>query len=120
MEKKILVIDDEIDVVEFQRSYLTRRGFTVFTATDSKLALEILQKESPQVVFCDCRIDDDADGLMILEQAKKINPDIIFFLITGFIDKEIEKKGLALGVKEILAKPLSCAELSKKIQEAFL
>lgn len=118
MSEKILVIDDEQDIVDFQKSYLTRRGYAVFTATNTKDAIETIKKESVDIVFCDLRLKTDTTGLDILEQAKKIKPEIIFYLITGFIDKETEQRGLALGVKEILSKPISCADFLKKIQEA--
>lgn len=109
-----MVVDDEPDVVEFQKSYLTRRGYQVFTAGSTPEAIEAIKKESPDIVFCDLRMETDTAGLDILEQAKKIKPDITVYLISGFTDKAIEERGLALGAKEILPKPLPNADLEKK------
>lgn len=120
MSQKILLIDDELDVVEFQKNFLTRRGYQVLTATNTKDAIELIKKDSPDIVFCDIQLETDTAGLDILEQVKKIKPDIVIYLITGFLDKEIEVKGLALGAKEVLTKPISNEDFEKKIKEVLL
>lgn len=116
---KILIIDDEADVVEFQKSFLMRRRYQVLTAENTPEAIEAITKESLDLVFCDLRIEKDDSGLGIIEQAKKIKPALIIYLITGIIDKEIEARALSLGAREILHKPLSNEELEQKIKEAL-
>ena len=116
---KILIIDDEPDVIEFQKSYLLRRKYEVFTAVNTPQALEAIKNYSPEVVFCDLRLETDTSGINIIEQAKKIKPNLIIYLVTGIIDKEIESEALAKGAKEILHKPLSNEELEKKIKEVL-
>ena len=54
-----------------------------------------------------------------MEQAKKIKPDTVVYLITGLPEVEIEKKGLALGAKELLHKPITNEALEGKIKEAI-
>lgn len=119
MNPKILIIDDEVDVLEFQKSYLSRRKYTVFTAANTNEALDVIKNESPDIVFCDIRLETDTAGLDILEQAKKIKPDTIVYLITGLPEVELEKKGLALGAKELLHKPLTNEVLEGKIKEVI-
>ena len=114
---KILIIDDELDVLEFQKSYLARRKYQVFTAKNSQEAISSIEKESPDLVFCDLRIERDDSGLTIIEQAKKMKPGLTIFLVTGLLDKEIEEKALALGAKEVLHKPIRNEDLEKKIRE---
>ena len=120
MNLKILIVDDEPDVIEFQKSFLARRKYQVFTALDTKSALETIKNESPDIIFCDIRLEHDRAGLEILEQAKKIKPEITVYLVTGLLDREVEEKGNALGAKEILHKPVSNEELEKKIKEYLL
>ncbi len=115
---KILLIDDEPDAIEFQQRYLLRRNYQVLTATNTTEALEVIRKESPDLVFCDIRLETDTAGLDVLEKAKIIKPDIVVYLITGILDREIEAEGLRLGAKEILHKPLSNEDLEEKIKEA--
>ena len=120
MNLKILIVDDEVDVLEFQRCYLQRRKYQVFTAFNTPKALEVFNKESPSIVFLDLRLETDTRGLEILEGIKKTKPDTVVFLLTGIIDKEIEDKALALGAKEVLHKPITNEVLENKIKEAFL
>ncbi|MDD5730370.1 MAG: response regulator [Candidatus Omnitrophica bacterium] len=115
MSLRILIVDDEPDVIEFQKSYLSRRKYIVDTAKNTREAIDMISRNSPDVVFCDIRLDTDTSGLDILEQAKKIKPDIVIYLVTGIIDREIEARGIALGAKEILTKPLPNEILEKKI-----
>ena len=119
MNPKILIIDDEVDVLEFQKSYLSRRKYTVFTAANTIDALEVIKNESPDIVFCDIRLETDTAGLDILEQAKKLKPDMTVYLITGLPEVELEKKGLALGAKELLHKPITNEALEGKIKEVI-
>lgn len=119
MAKKILFVDDEVDVVESQKSYLSKRGYLVFTATNTKDALETIKNESFDLVFCDIKLETETSGFDILEEAKKLKPGLDIFLITGYLDKDIEDKGLALGAKEIIHKPFSLQDLENKIKETL-
>ncbi len=119
MTPKILIIDDEPDIIEFMKSYLSRRKYPVFTASITNQALELIKNESPDLVFCDMRLETDISGLNIVEQAKKLKPELIIYLVTGIIDREIEKEGLRLGAKEVLYKPIPNEEFEKKIKECF-
>lgn len=114
---KILLIDDEPDVIEFQKRFLERRKYEVSTASNIPQAIEAFRKESPEIVFCDIRLETDTAGFDILEQAKKIKPDSVIYLVTGLTDKDIEEKGIALGAKEILVKPLTNVILEQKVKE---
>lgn len=114
---KILFVDDEPDLLEFYRSYLSRRKYQVLTSSNRSEAIESIKKESPDIVFCDIRLETDIAGLEILEEAKKIEPDIVVYLITGLMERDIEEKGLSLGAKEVLHKPISHQMLEEKIKE---
>lgn len=115
MAKKILLIDDEPDVVEFQKHYLERRQYEVITAATTQDALEAIKNNSPDIVFCDLQLETDTSGFEILKQAKKLKPGLPVYLITGYVDQDTEEKGLSLGAKEVLGKPLSYEELEKRI-----
>ncbi len=116
---RILIIDDEPDIAEFQKSYFTKRKYEVLVAVNTKDALEKIKNDSPDIVLCDVRLDSDRAGLEILSEAKKIKPNIVVFLITGLLEKDIHDQGLALGAKEVLTKPISAEELENKIKAAI-
>ncbi len=119
MNQKILLIDDEPDVLEFQKSYLSRKGYTCLVAASTKDALETIKNESLDLVFCDIKLETNTSGLDILEQAKKLKPNLTIYLVTGYLQEELDEKGLALGAKEVLHKPLTNEDLEKKIKETL-
>jgi len=116
---KILIVDDEPDVIEFQASYLRRRKHEVFTAKNTTEALEAIKNISLDLVFCDIALETSFAGFSILEQAKKLKPELPIYLITGFVDKDIMERGISLGAREVLGKPVSNEDLELKIKEVF-
>lgn len=116
---KILIVDDEPDVVEFEKILLIKRNHQVFTATKISEAIGLIKTELPDIVLCDVKLDNDTAGLTILEEAKKEKPGIVFYLLTGMLDSEIEAKAMRLGVKEVLGKPIPTKTLEQKIEEAI-
>lgn len=119
MNPKILIIDDELDILEFQKSYLSRRKYEVLTASTTNQALELIKTEPIGIVFCDVRLETNTSGLYILEEAKKIKPELTIYLVTGLPEVEIEKQALSLGAKELLRKPITNEEIEKKIKEVM-
>lgn len=116
----ILLVDDEPDITEFQKSYLCRRNYQVITAKNTKEAIEAIKDNSPDIVFCDIKLETETSGFNILEEAKKIKPEIIVYLVTGYLDKETEQRGLSLGAKGVLGKPIPNEELEKRIKDLAL
>jgi len=114
---KILLVDDEPDILEFQKSFLMRRKHEVTTAFNTNDAIEAIKNNLPDIVFCDMRIDSDQAGLEILKRAKEINSGIEFYLVTGVLEKELQVLGLGLGAKEVLTKPITNEAIEKRILE---
>ena len=112
---KVLLVDDEPDILEFQKSFLLRRKHEVITALNTIDAIEAIRNHMPDIVFCDVRIDSDHAGLEILRQAKEINSKIEFYLVTGLLEKELQMQGLGLGAREVLTKPITNEVIEKII-----
>lgn len=113
----ILIVDDEPDILEFQQAFLARRNHNVTTASKAEMAIELIKHNEFDVVFCDLKLEGELGGMHILEQSKKIKPSLTFYLISGFVDKETEEKGLQLGAREVLNKPINNDKLEEKISE---
>ena len=77
---RLLVVDDEPDMVETCRKILERRGYRVVTALSGSKALEALQQGHFDLVLADLRLPD-LDGLEVLRAAKRRDPDIMNFQI---------------------------------------
>ena len=69
---KILVVDDEQDILVGIKAVLEKKGYAVFGAPESDTALEIFQRETPQICILDVHMPDSRlDGLGILKEIRK-------------------------------------------------
>ena len=115
----ILVVDDEVEVVDFLCNFLRRFNLSVIKATEGKGALETFKKNNPAWVLLDIKIPD-ISGLELLKEFKKINPDVKVIMITGRDDKESQVEAKKLGALDYLIKPLDLEELHNKIKTYIL
>ena len=69
MKKKILIADDEVDLVEVLKVYLEMKGYEVLTAHDGEKALEVAQGESPDLILLDV-IFPKMDGYTVLRELR--------------------------------------------------
>jgi DNA-binding response OmpR family regulator len=114
MQKKILIIDDDIDLVEAMRLTLEKAGFEVIDAQDGQKGLEKINKQKPDLVILDVMMETQDEGFHIAYQIRN-NEDIsdlpIIMLTavgseTGFsFDKEKDED--FLPVDEFLEKPVN-------------
>ena len=108
MGKKILVVDDEQDIVDLITYNLTKEGYVVCSALDGESALEVAAKEVPDLVILDIMMPG-LDGFEVcrkLRQIPSLNEVSIIFLTakTGEIDQIL---GLELGADDYIQKPVS-------------
>jgi len=117
---KFLVVDDEQDVVDNVSELFTLRNYAVVTATSGKKALELVEKEKPNIIILDIRMPD-INGIDVLKEVKKNHPKIRVIMLTGIEDEATKNMAMALGASGYFTKPYSYAELielsRKLIQE---
>jgi len=101
---KLLLVDDEKGITEALKTFFEARGFNVATAPSGEDALNIVNKDKPDIVFLDIRMRG-MSGLDVLEKIKKINKDIKVIMLTIMEDKEIVDKAAQLGADEYITKP---------------
>jgi two-component system, OmpR family, alkaline phosphatase synthesis response regulator PhoP len=114
--KKILIADDEPDILTFIQYNLEKEGYTVFTATDGNAAFDIAKKETPQLIILDVMMPNK-NGIQTCEMLRansQFDNSIIIFL-TALIDDDIQVKGLELGADDYIAKPISPKVLVSKV-----
>ena len=83
MEKRILIIDDDVDLCTLLQKFLTRNGYEVETAYSGKKGVALFKEKSFDIVFCDFRLGD-SDGKDILIELKQHKPNAIVLIITGY------------------------------------
>lgn len=87
VKKKILVVDDEPDVVDVIKLRLEASGFEVVVAYDGKEALDRVVRENPAAVLLDIMMPE-VDGLNVLKRIRERDKKLPIFMITGLSNKE--------------------------------
>jgi two-component system response regulator (stage 0 sporulation protein F) len=114
----ILIVDDELDLRELLAQMLESEGFRVSQASGGRMALEILKKESVDLVISDVRMPD-GDGVELLKNIKATNPKLpLVIMITGFSDSS-EAQILKLGAHAMFMKPFDTDAFSQAIHAAI-
>ncbi|MDH7912641.1 response regulator [Winogradskyella sp. SYSU M77433] len=118
MKKKILIVDDEPNIVMSLEYTFKKQDFEVYIARDGSEALEILKHEIPNVVLLDIMMPN-VDGYQTLTQIKNndsLKDTKVVFLTAKNKASDIEK-GLNLGADKYLTKPFSVKKIVSEILE---
>jgi DNA-binding response OmpR family regulator len=113
---KILIVDDEINLRETLQDILRREGYTAATAQTGKEAIELCQKETFDVVLIDVKLPD-MEGTSLLETLKKIDPNLLQIIITGYPSLENAVQSINSGADGYLVKPFKPQKLLDQIKE---
>ena len=116
--KKILIVDDEPNIVMALEYTFKKNNFEVFIARDGYEALDILKKQLPDVIILDVMMPM-VDGYATLEQIKKdesLQHCKVIFLSAKNKEKDIET-GLSLGANLYVTKPFSIKKLVDQVHE---
>ena len=118
-KKKVLIVDDEREIVDFLGRFLQRLGVTAIKAYNGEEALKKFDQEHPDFIFLDIQMPDK-DGITILREIKKIDSAVKIIIITGKDDKDLQAKAKKYGAIDYITKPLDLSELSVKIDNYIL
>ncbi len=119
--KKILIVDDEPNIVMSLEYAFKKNNYDVFIARDGQEALDILKTNFPDVIILDVMMPL-VDGFATLEQIKKdqkLKHTKVMFLSAKNKESDIEK-GLSLGADAYLTKPFSIKKVVDKVAELLL
>ncbi|GGG43013.1 hypothetical protein GCM10011414_10790 [Croceivirga lutea] len=118
MKKKILIVDDEPNIVMSLEYAFKKKDFLVYIARDGFEALEITKKHIPDVILLDVMMPqvDGYETLKILKSNNDFNKTKIFFLSAKSKESDIEK-GLLLGADGYFTKPFSVKKIIQNIEE---
>ena len=117
-KNRLLVIDDEEEIVKRLTRVLGKEGYEVIGAFNGKDGLDVIQSSKIDVIITDIRMHD-MDGIDVLKKAKKLYRDIEGIVVTGFKDQELAIKSLRAGALDYLTKPINLDELLFAVQRAI-
>tara|TARA_B100000315_G_C14570319_1_gene585160 strand:- start:111 stop:473 length:363 start_codon:yes stop_codon:yes gene_type:complete len=116
---KVLIVDDEAEIVDFLSNFLRRFEIETEKAHNGKDALEICKTTKLDWIFLDLKMPE-MDGFEVLHELKKAETDVKIMMITGREDKESQAKAKKLGTNDYIVKPLDLEELHQKIETHIL
>ena len=117
---KLLVVDDEKNQRELLSGYLSKKGFTVFTADSGEQALDEYHKHFASLAIVDMKMSG-MNGVELLSRLKEINPFIQVLMLTAFGSVETAVAAMKAGANDYLTKPVEdLDELMIKLEKAYL
>ena len=118
MKKKILIIDDDLDMCTLLSRFLIRNDYDVEVAYTAALGISKFKETNFDIVICDFRLGDK-NGKDVLVEVKAHNPNIIFLIITGYSDIKIAVDVIKLGAYDYISKPLIPDEVLSVLKNAI-
>lgn len=112
---KVLLVEDEKTLAYEVEAFLKKAFYICDLAHTARQGLEMLDCNLYDFILLDLGLPDQ-DGLVLLEQAKKSNPDAAYIILTARGNIEDRIKGLDLGADDYLPKPFSLLELQSRMQ----
>lgn len=108
---RVLVLDDETKITEQLNKQLSRKGFLVFEANNSKNAFRILDTHKIDIALLDFMIPNDLNGIDILKRIKKEYPTTEVIMVSGQEDIDIVIEAQRQGAIDFVRKPFSLSEI---------
>lgn len=115
MNKKILIVDDDPDILKIVSAFLELEPFIVFKAENIEKAKEIFTTEKPDLIILDIMFPEE-NGLEWLKEIKKISPLTPVLLLTAKSSLSDKIIGFELGADDYLPKPFEPLELVARVK----
>ncbi len=114
MPDKILVVDDEVEIVRILRGYLERSGYEVLSAYTGPEALRMARQEEPALMILDLMLPD-MDGWDVCRALRR-DSDIPIIMLTARVEETDRLIGLELGADDYVTKPFSPREVVARVR----
>ncbi len=118
-ESRLLIVDDEKSICDILAQYLRHKGYTVYQAGSGEEAVEIIKKNSLDLVLSDIKMPG-MSGVDLLKWLKEYSPTIPVLITTGFPTLDTAIDALKLGAFDYLTKPFHLEEIGEKIKRALI
>jgi DNA-binding NtrC family response regulator len=119
MAERILIVDDEIDMLELLELIITdRTGYEVVTTNNPLEIPELLKKEPFDLLMTDLRMPD-IDGIELIEMVKQIDEHIPFIIITAYGTIESAVEAMRKGAFDYITKPFRQEQILLTIEKVM-
>jgi len=114
MPKKILLVDDEPEILEICRDYLKASAFDVVTAKDGAQGLAAARREKPDLIVLDWMMPE-MDGIDVCRVLRR-ESDVPIIMLTARVEETDKLIGLEIGADDYITKPFSPRELVARVK----
>ena len=120
MNKKILVVDDEPQVLKLHSSLLDSLGYTVTSMVNSLEALQLFEEKTEDfdLLLTDMTMPG-MTGDVLAQKCLSLKPDLPVVIVTGFSERITEEKAEEMGIKALLLKPVTKPQMANAIRSAL-
>ncbi|MFH1953985.1 MAG: response regulator [Pseudomonadota bacterium] len=115
---RILVVDDDVEIADTVKEFLSNTGYSVTAVSGGREALTRFREGDFQLVITDLKMPE-IDGIELLETIKKIDRKVSVVVITGYGTIESAVKAIKLGAYDFIQKPLRLRELRIVVERAL-
>lgn len=113
VKKRILIVDDEISIIKFLRANLEEKGYEVLAAMDGEAALQVFEKEVPDLVLLDIMMPK-LDGFEVCRRLREWT-NIPIIMCSAKSNEGDKVKSLDLGADDYITKPFGAPELLARV-----
>ena len=114
MSQKVLVVDDDINIVKLIKLYLEKEGYAVVTAHNGRDAIELFKHENPSIMILDIMMPE-MDGNQVCREIRKTS-DVPIIMLTAKGETFDKVLSLELGADDYMVKPFESKELVARIK----
>ncbi len=117
-KRKILVVDDDTDVLETIDDILTAEGFSTTFSYDGHDALQKIAEQEPDLILLDCYLPQMM-GIEVLKEIRKVSEDIPVIMMTGHGEEQLVVSLMKAGASDYLKKPLGKFTLLSAVKDVL-
>lgn len=114
-KKRLLVVDDEVEICNFVKMFFEQRGLKVMRASNAEEAVAGAAGFKPHVVLLDVMMRGSEDGLATLPRIREAVPEAVVLMTTGVDDEISIVRAKSLGAKDYITKPLVLEDLEATV-----
>ncbi|MFC1492235.1 response regulator [Nitrospinota bacterium] len=112
--QRILIVDDEQDLLDELSEVLAEHGYEIDTALSGPEALQKLETFQPHIMLLDIAMPG-MDGLETLERAKEVDPDLGVIMVTAIDEEHMARRAIGLGAFDYITKPFDLEHFIRSV-----
>jgi len=117
-KRKVLIVDDEKDFLDFMRIRISNWGYEISEAVNGKDALSALASQNPDIVVLDYLMPD-MDGIEVLKEIRKLNKEIPVVMFTAHPEMKVIQGAEKLNVSAFIPKLSAYQDVDKSLKAAL-